>query len=55
MTTPTKINVPEGQLTSIIANESNTCLKRGRPVGAKDMVLRKRRLQELNKKIGTPK
>jgi len=28
-------------------------MKHGRPVIAKDMILRKRRLHELNKKIGT--
>ena len=45
MNTPVKINVPEGQLTNTIANQSETCLKCERPVGTKDMIPRKRRLQ----------
>ena len=50
MNTPAKINVPEGQLTNTIANQSKTHLKRRRLVGAKDTAPWKRRLQELNKK-----
>ena len=30
---PARINVPKGQL----ANESKICLKRGRPIGSKDI------------------
>jgi hypothetical protein len=33
---PARIELPEGQLINIAANESKTRLKRGRPVGAKD-------------------
>ena len=44
--TPTRIDVPVGQLT----NESKIRLKRGRPVGSKDVTPRKRRTQE---KLGT--
>ena len=36
-----EINVPEGQL----VNESKICLKRGRPIGSKDITPRKRRTQ----------
>ena len=46
--TPTRIDVPVGQLT----NESKIRLKRGRPVGSKDVTPRKRRTQE---KLGTLK
>ncbi|RVW45253.1 Retrovirus-related Pol polyprotein from transposon TNT 1-94 [Vitis vinifera] len=44
--TPARIDVPVGQLT----NESKIRLKRGRPVGSKDVTPRKRRTQE---KLGT--
>nr|CAN61800.1 hypothetical protein VITISV_044293 [Vitis vinifera] len=40
--TPARIDVPVGQLT----NESKIRLKRGRPVGSKDVTPRKRRTQE---------
>ena len=40
--TPARIDVLVGQLT----NESKIRLKRGRPVGSKDVTLRKRRTQE---------
>ena len=43
---PTQIEVPKGQLINIAANESKTRLKRGRPVGAKDKIPRKRKTQE---------
>uniref|UniRef100_A0A2N9IV50 Reverse transcriptase Ty1/copia-type domain-containing protein n=1 Tax=Fagus sylvatica TaxID=28930 RepID=A0A2N9IV50_FAGSY len=43
---PARIEVPEGQLINIAANESKTRLKRGRPVGAKDKIPRKRKIQE---------
>ena len=43
---PTRIEVPEGQLINIAVNESKTCLKRGRPVGAKDKIPQKRKIQE---------
>ena len=39
--TPTQIDVLIGQLT----NEFKICLKRGRPVGLKDVTLRKMRTQ----------
>ena len=39
--TPTRIDVPEGQLENVIANESKTRLKRGRPIGSKDLIPRK--------------
>ena len=45
--TPARINVPEGQL----ANESQKCLKRGRPFGSKDTTPRKRRTQRHNANI----
>ena len=38
---PTRINVPEGQLT----NESKILLKRVKPIGSKDITPRKRRIQ----------
>ena len=43
---PAQIEVPEGQLINIAANESKTRLKCGRPVGAKDKIPRKRKIQE---------
>ena len=43
---PDRIEVPEGKLINIIANESKTRLKRGRPVSAKDKVPRKKKTQE---------
>ena len=45
---PTRIDVPKGQL----ANESKICLKRGRPIGSKDITPRNRRTQ---RRIDTPK
>ena len=45
--TPTRIDVPEGQL----ASESQKCLKRGRPFGSKDTTPRKRRTQRHNANI----
>jgi hypothetical protein len=41
-----QIEVPEGQLINIAANESKTRLKHGKPVGAKDKIPRKRKIQE---------
>ena len=41
--TPAQIIVPEGQSRDIIANESKARLKRGRPIGSKDKVSRKRK------------
>jgi 5'(3')-deoxyribonucleotidase len=35
---PARIEVPEGQLINIAANESKTHLKRGRPIDAKDKI-----------------
>jgi hypothetical protein len=49
---PAWIEVPKGQLINIVANESKTRLKRGRPVGAKDKISRKRKIQE--KQVATP-
>ena len=43
---PARIEVPEGKLINIVANESKIRLKRGRPVGAKDKIPRKRKTQE---------
>ena len=39
----TRIDVPEGQLENVIANESKTRLKHGRPIGLKDLIPRKRK------------
>ena len=47
--------VSEGQLINTIANESKTHLKCRRPIVVKDTVPPKKRLRELNKKIGAPK
>ena len=44
--TPARIDVPIRQLT----NESKICPKCGRPIGSKDVTLRKKRTQE---KLGT--
>ena len=40
---PTHIHVPEWQLENVIANESKTHLKRGRPIGSNDLIPRKRK------------
>ena len=40
---PAHIDVPEGQLENVIANESKTHLKRGRPIGSNDLIPRKRK------------
>ena len=40
---PTYIDVPEGQLENVIANESKTRLKRGRPIGSKDLIPREKK------------
>ena len=40
--TPTHIDVLEVQLENVIANESKTRLKRGRPIGSKDLIPRKK-------------
>ena len=45
--TPTQIDVPKGQL----ANESKIRLKRGRPIGSKDITPQKRKTQM---RIDTP-
>ena len=42
MNAPAHIDVPKGQLENVIANESKTRLKRGRPIGSKDLILRKK-------------
>ena len=44
---PAPFDVPEGQL----ANESKIHMKRGRPIGLKDIIPRKRRTQ---RRIDTP-
>ena len=41
-----RIEVPEGKLINITANESKARLKRGRPVGAKDKIPRKKKTRE---------
>ena len=43
---PAWIEVPEGKLIDITANESKARLKRGRPVGAKDKIPQKRKTLE---------
>ena len=35
---PARIEVPEGKLINITANESKAHLKQGRPIGAKDKI-----------------
>jgi len=49
---PAKIEVPVGQLINTATNESKARLKRGRPIGAKDKILRKRKAQ--GNEIGAP-
>ena len=44
---PARLDVPIGQSASIAANESKTRQKRGRPIGAKDSIPRKRRSKEI--------
>ena len=44
--TPARIEVPVGQLVNTAANESKPHLKRGRPIGVKDKIPRKRKVQE---------
>ena len=41
--TPSHIDVLERQLEDAIANESKTCLKRGKPIGSKDLIHKKRK------------
>jgi hypothetical protein len=43
---PARIEVSEGKLINIIANESKAHLNHGRPVGAKDKIPRKKKTQE---------
>ena len=43
--TPARIEIPKKQKFDIAANESKPRLKCGRPVGAKDKIPRKRKLQ----------
>ena len=52
--TPTRIDVPEGQLENVIANESKTRLKRGRPIGSKDLIPRKKKKKTTYEKLSTP-
>ena len=42
---PIRIDVPKGPSTSVIANESKTHLKCGRPLGSKDQNPRKRKIK----------
>ena len=51
---PTYIDVPEGQLENVIANESKTRLKRGRPIGSKDLIPREKK-RTTYEKLSTPK
>ena len=44
---PAHIDVPEGQLENVIANESKTRLKHGRPIGLKDLIPRKKNEQHM--------
>ena len=44
---PAHIDVPEGQLENVIENESKTRLKRGRPIGSKDLIPRKKNVQHM--------
>ena len=46
---PIRIDVPKGPSTSVIANESKTHLKRGRPLRSKDQNPRK--IERLNVKM----
>ena len=46
-----KIEVPIGQSINTAVNEFKACLKRGRPIGAKDKIPWKRKVQE--NEIGT--
>ena len=44
--TPTRINIPIGKIAIMAANKSYmTCLKHGRPLGLKDLILRKRKIK----------
>ena len=44
--TPAQIEVPVGQSVNTVANESKPHLKHGRPIGVKDKIPRKRKVQE---------
>jgi hypothetical protein len=44
--TSSQIEVPEGKLINVVANESKARLKRGRPVGAKERNPMRRKTQE---------
>ena len=43
---PARIEVPVGQSINTAANELEPHLKRGRPIGVKDKILQKRKVQE---------
>jgi hypothetical protein len=45
--TPAKIEVPVGQSINTVTNESKACLKRGRPIGAKDKILGRENHKEM--------
>jgi hypothetical protein len=42
---PARIDIPTGQITSTTVDESKACQKRERPVGAKDKLPQKRKIQ----------
>ena len=52
LVTQTHVDVLEGKLKNLIASESKTCLKRGRPIGSKDSIPRKRK-GIIYEKLGT--
>ena len=44
--TPARINIPIGKTAIMVVNESSmTCLERGRPLGLKDLIPRKRKIK----------
>ena len=50
---PARVKILEGKHDK--TNESKVCLKRGRPIGSKDKIPRKRKTQEkLQNEISTP-
>ena len=51
--TPARIEIPKEQSIQIAANESKPHLKRGRPVGTKDKIPQKRKIQE--NQVAAPK
>ena len=51
--TPARIEIPKEQSIKIAANESKQHLKHGRPVGTKDKIPQKRKIQE--NQVAAPK